>query len=356
MATKRRRGNSYEYVVKRRGLLPGPLSISFPDEAEGDRYIANLELFLDQGQVPPEFLDRSKRSPNRTLGQVLAEYRKTPGVSQQDLALLPGLQLKLGTVALTSIDFAWAQAWVHEMKLRERLAPGTIRHRVGAIARALDWAVSRKLIGANPLRSLRRGYSQYTSDERKATDGGRDDQERDRRLEPGEHERLLAAIAQGEHSDEWRLLYTLAIETAMRLRELYTLTWGQVDLQARTVFLVRTKNGSTRQVPLSSVALKALSSGKTGSRRGRVFPSLYDGQTPLATVTGKLSRAWARIARAAGANDLRFHDLRHEATSRLFERTTLRESEIQRITGHKSVRMLNRYANLRASDLAGSLW
>ena len=70
----------------------------------------------------------------------------------------------------------------------------------------------------------------------------------------------------------------------------------------------------------------------------------------------RLSRRWATVAALAKCDGLRFHDLRHEAASRLFERTGLNEIEISRITGHRDPRMLRRYSNLRASDLADRLW
>jgi integrase len=57
-----------------------------------------------------------------------------------------------------------------------------------------------------------------------------------------------------------------------------------------------------------------------------------------------------------GCDDLRFHDLRHEAVCRLYERTRLGDVQIARITGHKDLRMLKRYSNLRGSDLAEMLW
>jgi len=62
------------------------------------------------------------------------------------------------------------------------------------------------------------------------------------------------------------------------------------------------------------------------------------------------------VAEAAGCEDLGFHDLRHEATSRFFERTSLSGEEIMKITGHKDHRMVMRYFNLRASTLVGRLW
>ena len=76
----------------------------------------------------------------------------------------------------------------------------------------------------------------------------------------------------------------------------------------------------------------------------------------LRKTTSMLSQQFARVFDAAGCADLRFHDLRHEATSRLFERTHLSDIEISRITGHKDPRVLRRYSNLRGSDLAAKLW
>ena len=67
-------------------------------------------------------------------------------------------------------------------------------------------------------------------------------------------------------------------------------------------------------------------------------------------------KRWTTVANLAKCEDLHFHDLRHEATSRIFERTTLNEIEISKITGHRDPRMLRRYANLRASNLAEKLW
>ena len=66
--------------------------------------------------------------------------------------------------------------------------------------------------------------------------------------------------------------------------------------------------------------------------------------------------AFKKLLAAAELRSQRFHDLRHEAASRLFERTQLSDIEISRITGHKDPRVLRRYSNLRGSDLAAQLW
>jgi integrase len=162
-------------------------------------------------------------------------------------------------------------------------------------------------------------------------------------------------------------MFNLALESAMRLREMFTLTLDQVDFDRRTIFLLKTKNGDKRQVPITSVATSSLqcymelvASGceeMMGWRHNEnlLFP-FWDGDELEKKASSRMSRLYKRIFEAAMCEDFTFHDLRHEATSRLFERTSLTELEIAKITGHKSIKMLARYANLRGSNLADRLW
>ena len=125
------------------------------------------------------------------------------------------------------------------------------------------------------------------------------------------------------------------------------LSWSDVDLERRTATLRETKNGTTRTVPLSSAAIAVL----------RQLASKRDGDGPVfeLQVGRAVTHAFAKATEKAKIENLHFHDLRHEATSRLFERTDLRDIEIASITGHKTMEMLKRYAHLRASDLADRL-
>jgi integrase len=136
----------------------------------------------------------------------------------------------------------------------------------------------------------------------------------------------------------------LAIETAMRQSELVGMHWEHVDLTRRTVFLPDTKNGDSRSVPLSTVAVGVLIDLPRGIR-GDLFPGL---------TTEAIKQAFVRATGRAGIVDLRFHDLRHEATTRLFERG-LNIMEVSAITGHKDLSMLRRYTHLKAEDLAKKL-
>ncbi|WP_375592217.1 tyrosine-type recombinase/integrase [Chitiniphilus eburneus] len=385
MATKRKRGQSWEYIVKRKALLSKPLTFTFGDEAEGDTYVARLEALLDRGIVPQEFVDRGEEMS--TVDDAIRQYLRAVSVTDTDAETLGVLCDRLGAVRLRSIDYPWVEAWVSQMKRDLGLAPSTIRRYVGALARCFDWCGRRGIaaLAINPLRMLPKRYAQYMPEDAAAIEavGGtaKADEFRDRRLlaeeEAAIRHILAGAKPQGRERPltlHWQgaleLLLDLALESAMRLSEMYTLTLDQIDLPRRTIFLDRTKNGAKRQVPLSSVALAAidryLAQVRAGERNmggwdhdgDRLFPwwSGDQARPERKRVTALLSAEFARIAAAAGCADYRFHDLRHEATSRIYERTTLSDLQIAKITGHKSLASLQRYANLRASDLADRLW
>lgn len=365
MASKRKRGDVWEYTVKRAGVLPKPIYLTFATEAEGDAYCRNLEALLDKGIIPA---DHQPVASVRTISHLVRAYELDAHPSQKDRSAFGPLLEQHGAVPLGAINAAWVDAWIASMKRVEVLAPATIRARVGALARCADWGVRKGhlVLPDNPLRTLPDGYAQYTQADKAVTQGGRVDVERDRRLEPGELDRLLAVIDAGTlprkqrpyaipHPAALKLLVILGVETAMRLREMYTLTSDQVDLPQRTVFLDKTKNGDKRQVPLSSVARAALQDHLPGAGK-MVFP-WWDGQPATLVATSDfLSKLFASVAEAAGCVDLKFHDLRHTAVCHLYERTTLSDLQISKITGHRSLAMLRRYANLRGSDLSSALW
>lgn len=163
---------------------------------------------------------------------------------------------------------------------------------------------------------------------------------RDRRLQPGELDKLLESL-----SEEMGQVVRFALETAMRRGELYEMTWDMVDLKKRTVTLPDTKNGQKRIVPLSSVAVTILNERLTTRRiDGKVWGIGLD----------SISQDFAKACQKAEISGLHFHDLRHEATSRLFEKG-FDPMEVKTITGHKTLQMLARYTHLRAEDLVERL-
>ena len=112
----------------------------------------------------------------------------------------------------------------------------------------------------------------------------------------------------------------------------------------RIVTLADTKSGGARAVPLSKRAVKTIKS----------LPRRLDGELFPEAGASSVSHKFRALCDRAGIEGLRFHDLRHEATSRLFE-LGLNPMEVAAITGHKTLVMLKRYTHLRAEDLARKL-
>lgn len=209
--------------------------------------------------------------------------------------------------------------------------PGTVLKEFSLIGVILECARREwRLIKSNPARDVR-----LPSTPRPRT----------RRLEARyrEPERLFVACRESSNP---RLLpvVELALETAMRRGELLSLRWERIDLARRTALLPETKNGHARVVPLSNHAVRVLQ-GLGPRASGPVF----DGLSAEA-----VKRAFIRAVRRAGLEDFRFHDLRHEATTRLFEKG-LAMMEVASITGHRDPRKLRGYTHLAAEALAEKL-
>lgn len=166
---------------------------------------------------------------------------------------------------------------------------------------------------------------------------------RDRRLIAPHLEGLLTAC--GNSRNTWlKPAVQLSIETAMRQGELLALRWEDVDLAKRVAFLRLTKNGDSRAVPLSSRAIAVLESIPRAIK-GHVIPQEKQG----------LYAAFMTACRRAEIEDFHWHDLRHEALSRLAERGDLSVLELSAISGHKTLRLMQLYVQLHAGALAQKL-
>lgn len=178
---------------------------------------------------------------------------------------------------------------------------------------------------------------------------------RNRRLSPKEEAKLLEAVdAFSNPLMSW--LVRIALETGMRFSEIATLRSMQVDLNRRIVRLLQTKNTQPRTVPLSSNATELFRAALNNPARPLDSDLIFYGEPGR---DGKrrpyrFDRMWQKIKRDVGIVDLHFHDLRHEAVSRLVE-AGLSDQEVSAISGHKSMQMLKRYTHLRAEDLVARI-
>ena len=319
MATFRKRADKWQARVQRSGQ--SSLAKSFNTKADAVKWARHTESQLDLGTLAPK---AAMPLLDRIVERYLAEVTPTKKGAAQELNR--GRQIartSLGSMQLDKIT-SEAVSKYRDGRLCE-VSNNTVRLELAFISVvfeqcAKEW--SYKVI--NPVKQIRIP---------------KPGKPRQRRLRPGEEEALLASCA-ASSATYLHSLVVLAIETGMRFGELVSITWNNVDLAARTIHLPDTKNGHPRTVPLSTRALGAI----------RAVPSGYEGRV-FTGKPGSIRAAFgAALKRSGVGSDLRFHDLRHEAVTRLFEKG-LNPIEVGMISGHRSMSMLQRYTHLGPKEL-----
>jgi integrase len=329
MASIRKRGDRWQVQVRRQGCAP--LNRSFRRKADAHVWACQMEAEADRRGLPP---NRASLL-NITLGDILRRYADTIVISKRCrdvesiiLSAVAKTRLaKLSLARLASSDIAeYRDARLSTVKAV------TVNRELALIQHALDiaqreWGIP---LRENPVRHVRRSSLGPP---------------RDRRLRDGEFDRLIDQCRQCRNP-LMKPLIQIAVETGMRQGELLRCHWGDVSLKTQTLCIPVTKNGHPRTIPLTKAAIEtlALLAGAEVSGSTRLFPM----------TAGAVKLAWRRLTRRSGLIDLHFHDLRHEAISRFFERG-LTIPEVALISGHRDVRMLFRYTHLRAEDLAAKL-
>ena len=324
MATFRKRKNRWDVQIRKSGYPA--ICKTFSHKTDAQRWAVETERQIEVGEyVPADLADLD------TLGALLVQYGnvisiKKRGHEAEIFRLTKMRRHKVAAVPLGKLT-AFHIAQYRDDRL-QHVSTTTVKKELQLISHALD--IGRREWGLN-LKNVAADVSKPV-----------EPKGRDRRLEVGEEQSLFNAA---NHSQNIWLapLVDVAIETAMRRGELLSIEWSDVNLDRRTIHLENTKNGSPRTVPLSTRALEILNT-MPRDISGRVFPIHKQALRGL----------WLRACKRANIENLHFHDLRHEATSRFFEKG-LNVMEVAAITGHKDLRMLQRYTHLRAEDLAKKL-
>jgi len=302
----------------------------FTSKAAASRWAKQIETELNES----EYVDTSDYD-HITLADILERYLKdiTPskrGSEAETFRIRKILKESFVKTRILEVDGGHFAAY-RDMRLRQ-VSSGSVLKELNILSHALEIARKewRIPLRENPVTLVRKPVSPPG---------------RDRRLQPGEEEKLFAAVENSKNPFLMPVIL-LAIETAMRQSEIVNLEWKRVYFEKRSVYLDKTKNGHARGIPLSTRALSVLSKLKEQiGDSEHVFPGL----TPEA-----IKRCFARATKRARLVDFHFHDLRHEATSRLFEKG-LTTMEVASITGHRTLSMLNRYTHLRIEDLVNKL-
>lgn len=326
MATYEKRGEFWRVKIRRNGFPTQ--SRTFNNKALADRWAREIENDMDRG----DFFDRTEAEKN-TLADVLLRYGREVSPSKKG-AVVETFRVKsiakarLCKTKMSALSSAHIAAFRDERL--QTVSSSTVNRELNVISHAIE--IARREWGIympqNPTRLVRRP---------------RPPRARDRRFVQDEEKRLLA-MCRDARNPFLLPVVQLAIETGMRQSEIVGIERARIDLKNRYLKLVDTKNGEPRSVPLSPKAIQVIKD-LPASINAPLFPGL---------TTEAVKRAFIRACRRAGVEDFHFHDLRHEATSRFFERG-LNHVEVMAITGHKTWAMASRYTHLQASDIARKL-
>lgn len=329
MATITKRGD-YQYQAKiRRKGFPTQTK-TFERKRDAQDWATIIESEMRRGV----FVDRSGLE-RTTLGEALKRYQEEIASGHKSYtSLIARIKtwcahpLASRTLAsLKNTDFA------HYANERlKKVKPATVRRDLMVIAAVFttardDWELP---VEESILKPVLKRLTQ--------------DNARNRRITPEEKAALLHQAAL--YSEEAAPCILLAIETGMRRGEIAQLQWEEIDLEAGIIHLgaAKTKNGEDRIVPLSLKAVTILSSLSPNSS-GRVFK---DFSRP-----DSITQFFDRICKRANIKDLRFHDLRHEAASRIAP--SVETATLAKIMGWKNIQMAMRYYNPTAKELVTAI-
>lgn len=222
-----------------------------------------------------------------------------------------------------------------------KLASGTVRLEISLLSHLFTVAIQEWHLGLvqNPVFLTRRPSNSIG---------------RNRRLSKREERKVLSALA-NYPNPMLRWAFFIALDTGMRANEIRTLTVGQINLNRRTISLSDTKNKDSRTIPIPKRTLTILKEAIDNPRRmpdcDRLF---FSSEVSGSNSFYQFNTAWWKLRKKLDMTDFRFHDLRHEAISRLVE-AGLSDLEVASISGHRAMQMLKRYTHLRAGNLVKKL-
>jgi integrase len=323
MASIRQRNGKWQVRVIRKGHPTQ--AKSFTKKPDAERWGRSVEADIERDVASPQ-----QTCPPITLRQLLERYRQEvipsmKGAHDDAIRLKAIERSSLCRTSLSRLTPAQIGAY-RDQRLSEVRA-GTVIRELAYLSSAInharrEWGMSLD----NPVALVRKPTAPRG---------------RERLLSDAERQRLLEAVQPTGRRSRWMLpLVKLALATGMRRGELLSLQWEDVDTDRRVAFLADTKNGESRCVPLSTAAVEVLR-GLKGDDGKPVFP----------VTAWAVAAAFKHATVRAGLAYFRFHDLRHTAITAMSGKLP-NVIELAAVTGHKSLKMLQRYYHPRAEDLA----
>ena len=306
----------WQAQVERNGVRK---SKSFPSKQEARDWAARAEYLIK----------KEPNGPAPTFGEVMTRYADTESPKRRGhrweyIRLNKLCRDQIAAIKVADLQPSDLADW-RDRRLGE-VAPASVHREMALMGSVLSTA--RKewgLIDRNPMEDVRKP---------------RRPAPRDRLPTAAEFEALAISAGDDLTNSTARAYHAFlfACETAMRAGEIVGLTWG--DINGRVAHLPMTKNGSARDVPLSSEAMKLL----------EALPRL---DPVFGLDSSQLDVLWRKVRDRAGVEGLRFHDSRAAATTKLAKKVDV--LTLARITGHRDIKMLMVYYRETAEDIAKKL-
>lgn len=271
----------------------------------------------------------------KSLGEAFQRYaqEETPkkkGARWETIRLIKLGRDEIASLSLTHLVTNDFEKWIEREDARG-LRGSSIRRELQIISAVLTKARKWKWIEGDPLEGLERPQNPPP---------------RDKYIEEDEKKRILLALDYEEDKpvlltrQRIAVAFLIAIETAMRHSEIWNMQWEDINWKKNYVNLPQTKNGTSRDVPLSSTAVRLLKK-LNPTIKGPVI-----GTHPTSSET-----IFRKAVDLAGYKHIiTFHDTRHTATTNLAGKLDM--LTLARVTGHKDPRNLMIYFNPKMEDIA----
>ncbi|NLC24177.1 MAG: site-specific integrase [Oxalobacter sp.] len=325
MASYIKRGKTWRVFIAKCGVRK---SGTFKTKAEAVAWATQEEADI--------LLGKHEQYQDRTFFDLLERYAATVSVKKRggrwESSRIAAIQQdKLARVLCRELGARHFAQWRDE-KLA-RVSPASVNRYMNILSHVCHVAVNEwQWLEENPLKTVRRPPQPKP---------------RDRRISSEEIDRIILASGykhdQSPETSRERVgaIFLFAIETATRAGEIVKMQWKDVDIERRVVFLPETKNGSSREVPLSTEAIRILR--QILQDKGNVFR----------ITVSNLGNVFRQLKARAMIDELHFHDTRHEAITRLARKLDV--LDLARMVGHRDLKQLMVYYNATAEELAKRL-
>ncbi len=324
MATIRKKAGKWQGLIRR--SFHKPISKTFISKQDAQRWARETERLIEVGQ----YVDLSEANKT-TLKALLERYEREVSSKKRSSAdkylikniMRPEIVSKvLAQISTTDV------AKVRDARL-ETISGSSCNRELSILSDCIKRAINEWgcYIRENPVKANLRC---------------KENNKRNRRLDVGEYEKLMSSCKSNRAF--WCPVIDFAIHTGMRRGELLNITWDMVQWDKKFIKLPAhiTKTNRDRNVPLQPHAIEILQN-LPRSLGGKIFPIGIK----------NFERSWRAICKRANITGLRFHDLKREAVSRLFEKG-LSVSEVQTFVGN-SFATLSVYTEHNSTTLAEKL-